>query len=223
LNTKESRKKMTRAQLGPVALSPVLVTLILFSYIQGCFIQPSYADQQEEGVRTLGIKAYIENIVVQQGKTQTIHFQVADQKSHQPIGAAITSATVSYADGKTVRHFSVPTDASGRSSISWRIERNAPAGLYNVVYSVAETGYVPESFGGSFSVVAHSVKYGCLSSSSSSSSSDSSLSVLDIAGPLTHIAGSQTSHTCSAVSSGPSTHIAGSKLSNTTKSSITIN
>jgi hypothetical protein len=184
-----SRKKITRGRLDPLALLPVLVTLILFSYIQGSFIQLSYAAQQYEGVRTLGIKAYVENIVVQQGKTQTIHFQVADQKSHQPIGAAITSATISYADGKTVRHFSVPTDASGRSSISWRIERNAPAGHYDVVYSVSETGYVPESFGGSFSVVARGVNHSYLPSWSSSS--DSSSLVLDIAGSSTHIAGSK--------------------------------
>ncbi|MFL6370535.1 MAG: hypothetical protein ACJ72F_06850, partial [Nitrososphaeraceae archaeon] len=74
-------KKMTRGHLGPVILLPVLMTLILFSYIQGPFIEPIYAAQQEEGVGTLGIKAYIESIAVQQGKTQIIHFQVADQKS----------------------------------------------------------------------------------------------------------------------------------------------
>jgi hypothetical protein len=187
---------MTRGHLGPVILLPVLMTLILFSYIQGPFIEPIYAAQQEEGVGTLGIKAYIESIAVQQGKTQIIHFQVADQKSHQPIGGAITSATVSYADGKTVRHFSVPTDASGRSSISWRIERNAPVGHYDVVYSVSETGYVPESFGGSFSVVGHNVNYGCLSSSSSSSLSDTCSLVLDIAGPSTYIAGSKSQCAC---------------------------
>jgi hypothetical protein len=199
LKTKVSKKR-TRVRLGPFALLPVLMALVLFSYMQGSFIQPIYAAQQEEGVRTLGIKAYTDNIVVQQGKTQTIHFQVADQYSHQPIGGAITSVTVSYADGKTVRHFSVPTDASGRSSISWRIERNAPTGLYNMVYSVSETGYVSESFGGSFSVVARNVNYGCLSSSSSS---DSSSLVLDIVGPSTHIAGRQTSQPCSAISSAP--------------------
>ena len=104
---------MTRGYLGLVALLPVLMTLILFSCIQSSFIPPSYAAQQEEGARTLRIRAYLENIEVEHGNKETIHFQVADHKTHQPIGGAITSATVSYADGKTVRYFSVPTDASG--------------------------------------------------------------------------------------------------------------
>ena len=164
---------MTRGYLRLVALLPMLMTFILFFCIQSSFIQPSYASQQEEGVRTLRIKAYLDNIVVEHNNKETIHFQVADHKTHEPIGGAITSATVSYADGKTVRYFSVPTDASGHSSISWRIERNAPDGVYNVVYSVYETGYEPASFGGSFNVVADSVNNGCLSLSSSSSSCSS--------------------------------------------------
>jgi hypothetical protein len=174
---------MKRVHLGLVALLPVLMTLVLISCIQSTFIPPSYASQEEEGVRTLRVKAYLENSVVEHNNKETVYFQVADQKTHQPIGGAITSATVSYADGKTVRYFSVPTDASGRSSISWKIERNAPDGLYNVAYSVFETGYEPAYFGGSFSVVAHNVNYDCLflsanlsSSSCSSSSSSSTLS-----------------------------------------------
>ena len=111
-------KKMTRGQIGPIALLAVLMPLFLFSTIPTSFLSKlSYATQQEEGIRTLAIKAYLENIVIKQGEKQTIHFQVADQKSHQPIGGAITSATVSYAEGKTIRHISVPTDASGSSSI----------------------------------------------------------------------------------------------------------
>jgi hypothetical protein len=161
---------MRRGHLRLVAVLPVLITLILLSCIQSSIVQPSYASEQEEGVRTFRIKAYLENSVVEHENKETIHFQVADHKTHQPIGGAITSATVSYADGKTVRYFSVPTDASGRSSISWRIEQDAPDGRYNVAYSVSETGYEPAYFGGSFSVVENSVNYGCLSSASASAS-----------------------------------------------------
>src|SRR6187200_2257889 len=161
---------MRRGHLRIVAVLPVLITLILLSCIQSSIVQPSYASEQEEGVRTFRIKAYLENSVVEHENKETIHFQVADHKTHQPIGGAITSATVSYADGETVRYFSVPTDASGRSSISWRIEQDAPDGRYNVAYSVSETGYEPAYFGGSFSVVENSVNYGCLSSASASAS-----------------------------------------------------
>src|SRR6476620_5656547 len=167
---------MRMGHLRLVAVLPVLMTLILLSCIQSSIVQPSYASEQEEGVRTFRIKAYLENSVVEHENKETIHFQVADHKTHQPIGGAITSATVSYADGKTVRYFSVPTDASGRSSISWRIEQDAPDGRYNVAYSVSETGYEPAYFGGSFSVVENSVNYGCLSSASVSASAYSSCS-----------------------------------------------
>jgi hypothetical protein len=185
---------MTRVQTRPVALLSVLLTLISFSCMHNFFFQLSFATQEEEGVRTLGIKVYLENSVIGQGKEQTINFHVADQKSDQPIGAAITSATVSYADGQTVRQFSEPTDESGRSSITWTIERDAPGGIYEVVYSVFQTGYVPESFVSSFTVLAYNVDNGCLSPSSSSVYSSSL--VQDGAGSSTHIDRSQTSQLC---------------------------
>jgi hypothetical protein len=152
---KMCEEKKKKAELALITSLFVLATLISLSNIQGCCIQLGYG-AQEEGTRTLQIKAYLGKSAVEQGTPQTINFQVADQKSHQPIGGAITSTTVKYADGRTVRQFSVPTDPSGHSSISWRIEHNAPSGRYDVVYSVSETGYVSESFEGSFNVVAQS-------------------------------------------------------------------
>ena len=228
-----SKEKITKIHLAAVELLSVLMTLALFSYVEGSFINPIYATQQEQegGVGTLGIKAYLHKIVVEQGNTQTIDFQVVDQRSHIPIGGAITSATINYADGKTVRQFSMPTDASGHSSISWKIERNAPTGRYDVGYFVSQTGYVLESFGGSFSVIARNVNNDCLSSSdsslislpgpsisiyssggSSSSSSSSSQTCRNASvGPSTHtsISGnsSSSSQTCRNASVGPSTHI----------------
>ena len=144
---------MTRGQIHPVAFLSGTMNLILFSNIHSSFSQHSYADPQEEAIRTLEVEVNLNNPVVGYGKEQIIHFQVTDQKSDKPISGAITSATVSYADGKTIKHLtSVPTDASGRSSISWTIERDAPNGIYEVVYSVYHTGYVSESFEGSFTL-----------------------------------------------------------------------
>jgi hypothetical protein len=141
------------------------MNLILFSNIHISFSQHSYADPQEEAIRTLEIDVNLNNPVVGHGKEQTIHFQVTDQKSDKPVSGAITSATVSYADGKTIKHLSVPTDTSGRSSISWTIERDAPNGIYEVVYSVYQTGYKTESFAGSFNLVGQNADYTCSSSS----------------------------------------------------------
>lgn len=57
------------------------------------------------------------------------------------------------------RRFSAPTDASGRSSVSWQIEHSVPLGSYAVVYSTYKTGYVSQSkFDTSFTVVGHGVK-----------------------------------------------------------------
>ena len=142
--------------MRPVAFLSVLMNLILFSNIHSSFSQHSYADPQEEGIRTLEVEVNLSNPVAGYGKEQIMHFQVADQKSDVPISGAITSATVSYPDGKTIKHLSVPTDASGRSSISWTIERDDPVGIYEVVYSVSQTGYESESFEGAFDLGAPS-------------------------------------------------------------------
>jgi hypothetical protein len=149
--------------IRPVAFLSVLMNLILFSNIHSSFSQHSYADPQEEAIRTLEVEVNLNNPVVGYGKEQIMHFQVTDQKSDVPISGAITSATVSYPDGQTIKHLSVPTDASGRSSISWTIERDAPIGIYEVVYSVSQTGYESESFEGSFDLGASSVDYDCSS------------------------------------------------------------
>ncbi|MGA7541456.1 MAG: hypothetical protein WBW34_00175 [Nitrososphaeraceae archaeon] len=156
---------MTRGKIYPVAFLSVLMNLILFSNIHSSFSQHGYANPQEEAIRTLEVEVNLNNPVVGYEKEQIIHFQVTDQKSNKPISGAITSATVSYADGKTIKHLSVPTDASGHSSISWTIERDAPNGIYEVVYSVSQTGYVSESFEGSFTLGVHNVDYGCSYSS----------------------------------------------------------
>jgi hypothetical protein len=156
---------MTRGQIYPVTFLSVLMNLILFSNIHISFSQHSYADPQEEAIRTLEIDVNLNNPVVGHGKEQIIHFQVTDQKSDKPVSGAITSATVSYADGKTIKHLSVPTDSSGRSSISWTIEHDAPNGIYEVVYSVFQTGYKTESFAGSFNLVGQNADYSCSSSS----------------------------------------------------------
>jgi hypothetical protein len=183
-------EKMTRGQISSVALISVLLNLILFSSVHGSLSQSSFAALQEEGLRTLEIEVNLDSSVVGHGEKQTIHFQVTDQKSDKPISKAITSATISYADGKTIRHFSVFTDESGRSAISWTIEDDAPIGVYEVVYSVHQRGYESESFGGSFTVVTQNVATGCLSSSFPPSMAAAT------AGPSTSIAGGQTSQTC---------------------------
>ena len=174
---------MIRGQIHPVTFLSVLMNLILFSNIHCSFSQQSYADPQEEAIRTLEVEVNLNNPLVGHGKEQIIHFQVTDQKSDKPVSGAITSATVSYADGKTIKHLSVPTDASGRSSISWTIERDAPYGIYEVVYSVYQTGYVSESFEGSFNLVGQNADYSC---SSSSYPPDTALSVVPPTGQDVH-------------------------------------
>jgi hypothetical protein len=156
---------MTKGKIHLVAFLSVLMNLVLFSNIYSPFYQQSYADPQEDATRTLEVEVNQNNPVVGNGKEQVIHFQVTDQKSDKPISGAITSATVSYADGKTIKHLSVPTDASGRSSISWTIERDAPDGTYEVVYSVSQTGYASESFEGSFTLGVRNVDPSCSTSS----------------------------------------------------------
>jgi hypothetical protein len=160
------------------------VISILISFMQ-MGIQASYAITEFPEVRTFRIKVGLDNNIVAQGGTQVIRFQVDDEKSHQSIAGAITRATVKYPDGKTVRQFSAPTDMSGRSSISLRIEPNAPPGSYEVLYSVFETGYVSEwNFGDSFGVVEHGMalnksinSYNYNGSSSVSVTGSSSVSV----------------------------------------------
>jgi hypothetical protein len=126
----------------------VLGLFFLVSCVGVAFPSFSYAKtssterEEEQPIRTLDVKMHIEKSILSQGNTQSIEFQVNDQKSRQPIGGSIISATVVYADGQTVRQVNVPTDASGNSVISWRIEQDAPVGRYRVSYLVSQTGYV---------------------------------------------------------------------------------
>src|ERR1051326_7206675 len=79
-----------------------LMSLILISYVAAS-IQTSYA----QVTRTLDGKVVLDKSVVVRGDTQTIRFKAFDTNTGAPIGGAIARATVTYADGVTVRQFAV--------------------------------------------------------------------------------------------------------------------
>ena len=146
LNNSNDLTKLTRVRRFAFLLFVVL-GLFLVSYAEIAFPSSSYAktsniNEQQQPVRALDNKMHVEKKIVSQGNTQAMDFQVNDQKSRQPIAGSIISATVTYADGQTVRQFNALSDESGHCNISWRIERNAPVGNYRVSYSVSQTGYV---------------------------------------------------------------------------------
>ncbi|HEY7570424.1 MAG TPA: hypothetical protein VH796_03555 [Nitrososphaeraceae archaeon] len=210
---------MTIRLVRLIAILLVVMSLSLFSNMQGFSLQPSYATtQQEGGIRTFSIKVILDKSVIQQGETQTIHFRLSDQKTHLPISGAVTSATVAYADGETVRHWSVITDKSGRSSISWKIGDTAPTGVYNLVYSASQVAYVSESFGGSFSVVGANVVDSCLSTPSSTLCSSTPSSTSSSTSSLTSSSSSSSSPSMSSSSSSPS--MSSSSLCSSTSSSL---
>jgi hypothetical protein len=144
LNSSNDITKVARVR--KLALLFMVLGLFLVSCVGLSFPSSSYAksttNEQEQPVRALDVRMHIENKVVSQGNTQAMDFQVNEQKSRQPIGGSIISATVIYADGQTVRQFNAVSDESGHCNISWRIERNAPVGNYRVSYSISQTGYV---------------------------------------------------------------------------------
>jgi hypothetical protein len=145
-NSNDISKGTTARELA--LLIGLLSLFFLVSCVEVAFPSSSYAkttstDEEQQPIRTLDVKMHIEKSILSQGNTQAIEFQVNDQKNRQPIGGSIISATVVYADGQTVRQLNAPTDESGNSVISWRIEKGAPVGRYRLSYSVSQTGYIP--------------------------------------------------------------------------------
>jgi uncharacterized protein YfaS (alpha-2-macroglobulin family) len=130
-----------------------LMSLILISYVAAS-IQTSYA---QEVTRTLDGKVVLDKSVVVRGDTQTIRFKAFDTNTGAPIGGAIARATVTYADGVTVRQFAVPTDASGMAVISWTIESDTVPGTFSATFGLSAAAYVTEQFDNTFTVVAQSV------------------------------------------------------------------
>jgi hypothetical protein len=127
-----------------------LMSLILISYIASS-IQTSYA-QTATKTLTLNVKAVLDKRVVVRGDSQTIRIKAVDANTGAPIGGAIARATVTYADGVTVRQFATPTDASGVAVISWTIERDTVPGSFSVTYGVSAAAYVTEQFDKTFQV-----------------------------------------------------------------------
>ena len=136
----------TRA-LRSIALFGLIIGSILVMYV-GVGIQSSYAQQ---AVKTFNIKVQLDKSVVARGDTQTIRYRVLDAATGQPVSGAYTRATVTYADSITVRQFATTTDASGRASISWKIESDATPGTFTAVFDVSAAAYVSESFDKDFS------------------------------------------------------------------------
>jgi hypothetical protein len=147
------KPKSKQLALGMISM---LAGAILIPYV----FQISYAQSvsgSPPSLKFFRTKVDLDKSVIPRGQEQTIEFSVEDSKSHQPVGGAITHATVTYPAGTPVRQFSGLTDSSGHSTISWKIERNAPLDTYDVGYKVELEGYVSEDFSTNFAVIAHGV------------------------------------------------------------------
>ena len=134
----------------------ILVGMILISYI----FQISHAQTTpltSPAIRTLRVETQIQKSIISRGNIQEIQFAVVDQNTHQPIGGAFTHATITYPAGTPVRQFSTTTDLVGHSTVSWKIEDDAPLGSYTAGFDVFVQGYAEETFKTSFAVVAHNV------------------------------------------------------------------
>jgi hypothetical protein len=146
--------KNSNKQKGLVTLF-ALMSLILISYVTAN-IQTSYA-QDVTKTLTLDVKAVLDKSVVVRGDSQTLRIKAVDANTGAPIGGAIARATVTYADGVTVRQFATTTDASGVAVISWTIERDTVPGSFSVTYGVSAAAYVTEQFDKTFQVVPRSI------------------------------------------------------------------
>jgi len=148
----EMSYKNSNKQKGLVTLF-ALMSLILISYLS-TGIQTIYA---QEVTKTLDGKVVLDKSVVVRGDRQTIWLKAFDANTGGPVGGAIARATVRYADGVTVRQFSVPTDASGVAVISWTIESDTVPGAFSATFGLSAAAYVTEQFDNTFSVVAQSI------------------------------------------------------------------
>ena len=149
----EMSYKNSNKQKGLVTLF-ALMSLILISYL-ATGIQTSYA-QDVTKTLTLDAKAVLDKSVVVRGDSQTIRIKAVDANTGGPLGGAIARATVTYADGVTVRQFATPTDASGVAVISWTIESDAVPGAFSATFGLSAAAYVTEQFDNTFTVVAQS-------------------------------------------------------------------
>ena len=131
----------------------MLVGAVLVPYL----FQASYAAYlgSSPSLRFFKIKVALDKSVVRRGQEQSIKFSVEDSNTHQPLGGAITRATVIYPAGTPVKDLSTFTDSSGHSTISWQTERNAPLDTYDVDYDVVLQGYNEVSHTISYAVVSH--------------------------------------------------------------------
>ena len=180
-------KRILKSQRQRALLLSLSVILgsVLIPHFSTTAIQYGYAMTDQPQIRTLLIKVQLAKDIVHQGETQTVRFHVVDEKSLVPIGGAITTATVRYADGVTTKQASEQTNEFGDSSISFRIGHNATLGTYTTFYSVFEAGYVRESgSGNSFSVIARLI---ALNQTNSDNTDTSSNFALPIAGNINGI------------------------------------
>jgi len=150
----EMSYRNSNKQKGLVTLF-ALMSLILISYLS-TGIQTSYA-QDVTKTLTLDAKAVLDKSVVVRGDSQTIRIKAVDSNTGGPLGGAIARATVTYADGVTVRQFATTTDASGVAVISWTIESDTVPGSFSVTYGVSAGTYVTETFDKTFMVVPRSI------------------------------------------------------------------
>jgi hypothetical protein len=149
--------KLSKSKHIALGVIFVLVGAILIPYVFQISYAQSSGSSSIPSLRFFRTKVALDKSVIARGQEQDAKFTVEDSKTHQPVGGAITRVVVTYPAGTPVRQFSGITDSSGHSTISWRIERNAPVDTYDIDYKITLEGYQEEDFSSNFAVVAHSV------------------------------------------------------------------
>jgi hypothetical protein len=148
-----------KSNLLAFGMTSVLVSAILIPYV----FQISYAQTVSGSVPSLKffkIKTLLDKAVIPRGQEQSVQISVVDAKTNQPIAGAITRLTVIYPAGTPVRQISGFTDSQGQSTISFRIEGNAPLDTYTLRYDVFLAGYAEETFTSTFAVIGHGINDG---------------------------------------------------------------
>ncbi len=140
--------------------SPLLQIVIIFSMLSLVVLASQsvqIGNAQTASIKSLNVKAELDEKVIKLGESQKIKLTVVDSLSKQPVSGAQIRATVTYPGGELVRVLNTISDVSGHATVSIPVNKSTHSNTVTVDILVSLTGFTDTAFSIPFAAISKDI------------------------------------------------------------------
>jgi hypothetical protein len=143
-----------------ITKSSLLQIVVIFSMLSLVMLacqSLQIGNAQTTAIKSLNVKAELDEKVIKLGESQKIKFTVVDSTSKQPVSGAQIRTTVTYPGGELVRVLNTISDSSGHASVSIPVNKSTRSDTVTVDILVTLTGFTDTAFSIPFAAISKDI------------------------------------------------------------------